>query len=101
MPAQVMQKHLESLREQLGKNPPLSEAEREDLRVLMAQIESEIQLENSTQDASIADGVNMAVERFEVEHFLSIAKANSEPGAAQKLFPPEVFQWLNEAADRE
>ncbi|MEM6809566.1 MAG: hypothetical protein AAF270_15610 [Pseudomonadota bacterium] len=40
-------------------------------------------------------------ERFEVEHFLTVAEAKAEPGAAQKLFPPEVFQWLNEAADRE
>ena len=40
-------------------------------------------------------------ERFEVEHFLSIAKAKAEPGAAQELFPPEVFQWLSERADRE
>jgi hypothetical protein len=68
MPAQELQKQLETLREQLEQNPPLTEVERQDLRELMAQIESEIQLENATQDASIADGVNLAVERFEVEH---------------------------------
>ena len=68
MPARELQKQLDTLREQLEQNPPLSEAEREDLRELMAQIESEIELENATQDASIADGVNLAVERFEVEH---------------------------------
>jgi hypothetical protein len=68
MPAHELQKQLDTLREQLEHNPPLSEAEREDLHALMAQIESEIQLETATQDASIADGVNLAVERFEVEH---------------------------------
>ncbi|MBK5528522.1 DUF4404 family protein [Pseudomonas sp. TH06] len=68
MPAQELQKQLDTLREQLEQNPPLSEVEREDLRVLMEQIESEIKLENATQDASIADGVNQAVDRFELEH---------------------------------
>ena len=68
MPAQELQKQLDTLREQLEQNPPLSEAEREDLHALMAQIESEIKLETATQDASIADGVNLAVDRFELEH---------------------------------
>ncbi|MNN84799.1 hypothetical protein D3C81_2020040 [compost metagenome] len=68
MPAKELQKQLETLREQLEQNPPLTEVEREDLHELMAQIESEIQLEAATQDASIVDGVNLAVERFEVEH---------------------------------
>jgi len=68
MPAQELQKHLDTLREQLEQNPPLSEAEREDLHALMAQIETEIKLESATQDASIADGVNLAVDRFELEH---------------------------------
>ncbi|QXI10185.1 DUF4404 family protein [Pseudomonas zeae] len=68
MPAQELQKQLETLREQLEQNPPLSEVEREDLHALMKQIESEIKLETATQDASIADGVNLAVDRFELEH---------------------------------
>ncbi|MDD1003569.1 DUF4404 family protein [Pseudomonas sp. TNT2022 ID642] len=68
MPAQELQKQLDTLREQLEQNPPLTEVERQDLRELMAQIESEIQLESATQDASIADGVNLAVDRFELEH---------------------------------
>ena len=68
MPAQELQKQLDTLREQLDQNPPLSEAEREDLRALMVQVESQIQLEAATQDASIVDGVNLAVERFEVDH---------------------------------
>ncbi|MFJ5256080.1 DUF4404 family protein [Pseudomonas sp. HOU2] len=68
MPAQELQKQLDTLREQLEQNPPLSEAERDDLHALMAQIETEIKLESATQDASIADGVNLAVDRFELEH---------------------------------
>lgn len=68
MPAQELQKQLNALREQLDQNPPLTEAERADLHTLMAQIESEIKLETATQDSNIADGVNLAVERFEVDH---------------------------------
>ncbi|MDX9670074.1 MULTISPECIES: DUF4404 family protein [unclassified Pseudomonas] len=68
MPAQELQKQLDTLREQLEQNPPLSEAEREDLHALMAQIELELELETKTKDSNIADGVNLAVERFEVDH---------------------------------
>ncbi len=68
MPARDLQKQLDTLREQLEQNPPLSEAERADLQLLMQQIELEIEIERKTQDTSLADGVNLAVERFEVEH---------------------------------
>ncbi|MBV4487520.1 DUF4404 family protein [Pseudomonas sp. SWRI153] len=68
MPAQELQKQLDTLRDQLEQNPPLSEVERKDLHALMEQVESQIQLEAATQDASIVDGVNLAVERFEVDH---------------------------------
>lgn len=68
MPARDLQKQLETLREQLEQNPPLSEAERADLQLLMEQIKNEIEIERKTQDTSLADGVNLAVERFEVDH---------------------------------
>ena len=68
MPARELQEQLNTLREQLEQNPPLTEAEREDLHVLMQQIEAEIELETKTQDSSLSDGVNLAVERFEIEH---------------------------------
>jgi len=68
MPARELQEQLNTLREQLEQNPPLTEAERENLHELMAQIELELQLENATQNPSLADGVNLAVERFELEH---------------------------------
>jgi hypothetical protein len=68
MPARELQEQLTTLREQLDQNPPLTEAERDDLHQLMAQIQSQIELETRTQDTSVADGVNLAVERFELEH---------------------------------
>ncbi|MEZ2873736.1 MULTISPECIES: DUF4404 family protein [Pseudomonas] len=68
MPARELQEQLDTLREQLEKNPPLSEKEREDLNQLAARIDAEIKLENATQDNSLADNLNLAVERFEVEH---------------------------------
>ncbi|MBJ2349178.1 MULTISPECIES: DUF4404 family protein [Pseudomonas] len=68
MPARDLQEQLNTLREQLDQNPPLSEPEREHLHELMAQIESQIELENQVQDNNLVDGVNLAVERFEVEH---------------------------------
>lgn len=68
MPARELQEQLDTLREQLEQNPPLSQAERDNLQDLMQQIELEIKLENATQDSNLADGVNLAVERFELEH---------------------------------
>ncbi|TPG79717.1 DUF4404 family protein [Pseudomonas arsenicoxydans] len=68
MPARELQEQLNTLREQLDQNPPLNEDERKNLHELMAQIEAEIKLESSTQDTSLADGVNLAVDRFELEH---------------------------------
>ncbi|WP_085723055.1 DUF4404 family protein [Pseudomonas sp. R37(2017)] len=68
MPARELQDQLNALREQLEQNPPLSEAERAELHELMQQIELKLELETKTQDASLADGVNLAVERFELEH---------------------------------
>lgn len=68
MPARELQQQLNTLREQLEQNPPLTEVEREDLHALMQKIELELELETKTQDSSLADNVNLAVERFEIEH---------------------------------
>lgn len=68
MPARELQEQLNTLREQLDQNPPLNEAQREHLNDLAKQIEAEIALEKATNDSSLADNVNLAVERFEVEH---------------------------------
>ena len=68
MPARELQEQLNTLREQLEQNPPLNEEQREHLNDLAKQIEAEIALEKATNDSSLADNVNLAVERFEVEH---------------------------------
>ncbi len=68
MPARELQEQLNQLREQLEQNPPLSLEEREHLQQLMQQIDAEIELEAITPDNNLVDGVNLAVERFEVEH---------------------------------
>jgi len=68
MPARELQEQLNALREQLEQNPPLTEAERADLHTLMQQISLELELETKTKDVNLADGVNLAVERFELEH---------------------------------
>lgn len=68
MPARELQEQLNKLREQLDQNPPLSEIERDDLHVLMQKIELELELETKAPDNNLADNVNLAVERFEVEH---------------------------------
>jgi flagellar motility protein MotE (MotC chaperone) len=68
MSARELQEQLNALREQLDKKPSLTEVEREDLHALMQQIEFELELETKTQDVNLADNVNMAVERFELEH---------------------------------
>lgn len=68
MPARELQEQLDALREQLEQNPPLSLEEREHLQLLMQQIEAKIKLEAVTPDNNLVDGVNLAVERFEVEH---------------------------------
>ncbi|MFD2644868.1 DUF4404 family protein [Pseudomonas japonica] len=68
MPARELQQQLDTLREQLEQDPPLSLEEREHLQQLMQQIDAQIKLEAATQDNSLVDGVNLAVERFEVDH---------------------------------
>ncbi|MHA6193958.1 DUF4404 family protein [Pseudomonas wadenswilerensis] len=68
MPARELQDQLNTLREQLEQDPPLSLEEREHLQELMQQIEAQLQLEAATQDNNLVDGVNLAVERFEIDH---------------------------------
>ncbi|AUF97210.1 DUF4404 family protein [Pseudomonas shirazensis] len=68
MPARELQEQLDSLRDQLDRNPPLTLEERDNLHSLMQQIEAQIKLEEATQDTNLVDGVNLAVERFEVAH---------------------------------
>ena len=69
MPEQDLRLQLEELRNQLEQEPPLSDEERTSILTVIAQIEA--QLVNPTPPASgetLVDGVNLAVERFEVSH---------------------------------
>lgn len=69
MPANRLQQQLEELRDQLAQNPPLSEEERASLFVLIQEIELQLASQAAAQpDATLVDGVNLAVERFEVSH---------------------------------
>jgi chorismate-pyruvate lyase len=63
-----LQLQLNTLREQLEQNPQLTLEERGNLTEVMEQIQAQIEVETVSQDPSIADGVNLAVERFEVDH---------------------------------
>jgi len=68
MPARELQERLNSLREQLDRNVPLSDEELAALHEEARQIEAQLKLENATPDNNLADGVNLAVERFEADH---------------------------------
>ena len=69
MPArEKLQEQVSILREQLNQDPPLSLEKREALEALIAKFEVQLELEPATQNPSLADGVNLAVERFELEH---------------------------------
>ena len=69
MPArEQLQEQVKILREQLDQNPEMPLEQREELRDLIAELEVQEPLEVAIQDPSIADGVNLAVERFELEH---------------------------------
>ena len=63
-----LQLQLDSLNQQLEHNPDLTAEDRSNLTEVMEQIQAQIELESVSQDPSIADGVNLAVERFEVDH---------------------------------
>lgn len=69
MPASPLQQQLQDLREQLATQPPLSEEERAELYVLTQEIELQLASQAAAApDATLIDGVNLAVERFEVSH---------------------------------
>ncbi|HBX56525.1 DUF4404 family protein [Pseudomonas sp. UBA2684] len=69
MPASRLQQQLEDLRDQLAQDPPLSEEERASLYILTQEIELQLALQAAAApDATLIDGVNLAVERFEVSH---------------------------------
>lgn len=69
MPAIQLQQQLQALREQLAQEAPLSEEQRASLAGLAHEIEVQLALQTpAAPDPSLVDGVNLAVERFEVSH---------------------------------
>ncbi|MES2820861.1 MAG: DUF4404 family protein [Pseudomonadota bacterium] len=69
MPASHLQQQLEALRDQLAQDPPLSEEDRASLYVLTQEIEAQLARQAAAApDATLVDGVNLAVERFEASH---------------------------------
>lgn len=68
MPTRQLREELQKLREQLEQEPPLSEEQRGELETLIKDIELQLANEEALSDESLMDGVNLAVERFEVSH---------------------------------
>jgi hypothetical protein len=69
MPEHDLQSQLAELRSQLAQDTPLTEEERASLQAIAQDIE--LRLANQgvvDQNDSLVDGVNLAVERFEVSH---------------------------------
>lgn len=64
-----LQQQLQQLRDEIGRHPPQDSAERAALLDLLQDIERQLTLPSPMEaDASLVDGVNLAIERFESEH---------------------------------
>ncbi|MBI8745082.1 DUF4404 family protein [Pseudomonas aeruginosa] len=68
MPKESLLRELSALREQLEQQPPLNEEQRAELELLIRDIELKLANEDAHNEGSLVDGVNLAVERFEVSH---------------------------------
>ncbi|HBN8609496.1 DUF4404 family protein [Pseudomonas aeruginosa] len=68
MPKESLLRELSALREQLEQQPPLNEEQRAELEFLIRDIELKLANEDALNEGSLVDGVNLAVERFEVSH---------------------------------
>ncbi|HHW1978483.1 TPA: DUF4404 family protein [Pseudomonas aeruginosa] len=68
MPKESLLRELSALREQLEQQPPLNEEQRVELELLIRDIELKLANEDALNEGSLVDGVNLAVERFEVSH---------------------------------
>jgi hypothetical protein len=66
---QKLQQQLQQLHNELAKNPPLNDEERASLITLLHDIEANLNATaDSTESESLVDGVNLAIERFEISH---------------------------------
>ena len=69
MPEHDLRSQLEELRYQLAQDTPLTDEERASLQVIARDIEARLATQDtSDHNDSLVDGVNLAVERFEVSH---------------------------------
>ncbi|ERU64444.1 DUF4404 family protein [Pseudomonas aeruginosa] len=68
MPKESLLRELSALREQLEQQPPLNEEQRAELELLIRDIKLKLANEDALNEGSLVDGVNLAVERFEVSH---------------------------------
>ena len=68
MPKESLLRELSALREQLEQQPPLNEEQRAELELLIRDFELKLANEDALNEGSLVDGVNLAVERFEVSH---------------------------------
>lgn len=69
MPRTDLQQQLEALNQQLSEDAPLNDEERTSLYLLAQKIELQLARETAAApDATLVDGVNLAVERFEASH---------------------------------
>ncbi|HBO1601700.1 TPA: DUF4404 family protein [Pseudomonas aeruginosa] len=68
MPKESLLRELSALREQLEQQPPLNEEQGAELELLIRDIELKLANEDALNEGSLVDGVNLAVERFEVSH---------------------------------
>ncbi|MCW3150400.1 DUF4404 family protein [Stutzerimonas stutzeri] len=69
MPANDLQSQLEELRNQLAQDTPLTDEERASLQAIAQDIEARLADDGEAEYSdSLVDGVNLAVERFEVSH---------------------------------
>ena len=69
MPNPELNLQIQALRDQLHNDPMLDEEHQASLLALLQRLEVQQALETpAAPDPSLADGVNLAVERFEVSH---------------------------------
>lgn len=68
MPTRELRESLQKLREQLEQQPPLDDAQRAELQSLIDDIELQLTNEEALSNESLVDGINLAVERFEISH---------------------------------
>jgi len=63
-----LQSQLDELRSQLAQDTPMTDEERASLHAIANDIEVRLANQNAVSNDSLVDGVNLAVERFEVSH---------------------------------